>query len=164
DLYGKVAERLGDTEFVGYQTLSSTSEVAALTANGEQKESLAEGTTGVAVLTSTPFYAEGGGQVGDVGKFEWPGGAALVTGTTKTANGLHLHDVRVIRGELSKGQQLRALVDPGRRETEKHHSATHLLHAALREVLGNHVAQAGSLVTRKRLRYDFAHHEALSAP
>src|SRR5690606_27113117 len=99
----------------------------------------------------------------DVGKLDWPGGAALVTGTKKTSHGLYLHDVRVIRGELTAGLELRALVDPSRRETEKHHSATHLLHAALREVLGNHVAQAGSLVSAERLRFDFAHHQALSA-
>src|SRR5690606_16125754 len=126
DLYGALAERSGETEFVGYGSLAADSEVAALTSGNEAKAALKEGEKGVAVLTSTPFYAEGGGQVGDVGKLDWPGGAALVTGTKKTSHGLYLHDVRVIRGELTAGLELRALVDPSRRETEKHHSATHL--------------------------------------
>ena len=162
DLYGGVAERHGETEFTGYGSLSDVAEVVALTAGGEARESLEEGESGVAILTRTPFYAEGGGQVGDVGKLEWPGGAALVTNTKRSSHGLYLHELRVARGRLQSGQQVSATVDPSRRETEKHHTATHLLHAALRTVLGSHVAQAGSLVAADRLRFDFAHNHAMT--
>src|SRR5680860_651022 len=101
DLYGQLAERSGDTEFTGYGSLAADAEVAAVTAEGEAKEYLGEGETGVVVLTRTPFYAEGGGQVGDIGKLEWPGGAALVTDTKRTSHGLYLHDVRIARGRLA---------------------------------------------------------------
>jgi alanyl-tRNA synthetase len=113
------------------------------------------------VLDRTPFYAEGGGQIGDSGKLEWDGGAAVVSTTTRSSHGFVLHAARVVRGRLRADQHVTARVDPSRRETEKHHSATHLLHAALRSVLGTHVAQAGSLVAPDRLRFDFSHGQAL---
>jgi len=114
------------------------------------------------VLDRTPFYAEGGGQVGDSGVLEWPGGRARVLTTKKSKQGLHLHQVEVEEGELTVGAEVRAVVDPKRRCTEKNHTATHLLHAALRAVLGGHVRQAGSLVAPDRLRFDFTHGAPLS--
>ncbi len=160
NVYGEIAERVGN-EFVGYTTSETPAKVLALTTEDGEVTALSEGQSGTVILDRTPFYAEGGGQVGDTGKLSWPGGGAIVTGTTRSSHGLWLHRVKVVRGALSAGQDVTASVDPARRETEKHHTATHLLHAALRQVLGTHVAQAGSLVTSDRLRFDFSHPRAL---
>jgi len=165
DVLGHVAERVEETEFVGYAQTSASAAVRAVLAGDEEVDALEEGDAGVVVLDRTPFYAEGGGQIGDSGKLEWHDGstgAAVVSATTRSSQGFVLHHARVVRGRLRRGQQLEARVDPGRHETEKHHSATHLLHAALRSVLGTHVAQAGSLVAPDRLRFDFSHGQALS--
>ncbi len=168
DLYGQLATRLGESRFTGYADTQAEVMVAALTSADAEVASLGEGASGVAILDATPFYAEGGGQVGDSGKLTWSApdgsaGAAVVLGTKRTSHGLWLHQLKVVRGSLQAGMSVTATVDPARRETEKHHTATHLLHAALREVLGHHVAQAGSLVTAERLRFDFTHPRALTA-
>ncbi len=163
DTLGGLAERVDETEFLGYTTTTAEATVRAVLADDEEVDGLAEGESGVVILDRTPFYAEGGGQIGDSGKLEWDGGAAVVRGTTRSSQGFSLHRVRVVRGRLRAGQAVDARVDPSRRETEKHHSATHLLHAALRSVLGKHVAQAGSLVTPDRLRLDFSHGQAMTA-
>ncbi len=160
DVYGDIARRVGN-EFVGYTTGETSATALALTDDDGEVSALTEGQTGTAILDRTPFYAEGGGQVGDAGKLSWTGGGAIVLGTSRSSHGLWLHRVKVVRGTLGAGQELTATVDPARRETEKHHTATHLLHAALRQVLGTHVAQAGSLVTADRLRFDFSHPRAL---
>ena len=157
-----LAAEQGETEFVGYTQTEAESTVIALIKNGALAEDVAEGGSVQVLLDKTPFYAEGGGQVSDAGKLEWQDGAALVSATTKSSQGLFVHQARVIKGTLSKGQTLTARVDPSRSETQKHHSATHLLHEALRTVLGKHVAQAGSLVTPERLRFDFTHNEAIT--
>lgn len=160
DVYGEIAKRVGN-EFVGYTTNETSAKALALTTDDGEVAALSEGQSGTVILDRTPFYAEGGGQVGDAGKLSWAGGGAIVTGTTRSSHGLWLQRVKVVRGTLSAGQDVTATVDPARRETEKHHTATHLLHAALRQVLGTHVAQAGSLVTSDRLRFDFSHPRAL---
>jgi alanyl-tRNA synthetase len=119
---------------------------------------LAAGESGVAVLDRTVFYAEGGGQVGDVGSIEWDGGRARVTDTRKDAAGTFFHFVEVEEGSLSQGAEVRLAVDAERRRAvQRHHTATHLLHAALREELGEGVRQAGSLVAPDRLRFDFTY-------
>jgi alanyl-tRNA synthetase len=100
--------------------------------------------------------------MGDSGKLKWQGGAAVISETQKSPQGIFIHKAKILRGKLNSGQQVEAIVDPERRETEKHHSATHLLHAALRSVLGTHVAQAGSLVTPERLRFDFSHTQSVT--
>ena len=151
------AER-GATEFLGYNALEAEAEVLALLA-GDQ--SLLEAGPGTEVQDKTPFYAEGGGQIGDFGLLEWPGGRARVETTRKTERGIFLHKARVEEGVLRVGERVRAVVDPRRRDTERNHTATHLLHAALRAVLGPHVRQAGSLVAPDRLRFDFTHPEPL---
>lgn len=163
DTLGTLAGRVDETVFVGYTETSAEATVQAVLADDQVVDELAEGASGVVLLDRSPFYAEGGGQIGDGGKLEWDGGAAVVLTTTRSPQGFQLHRVRVVRGRLGRGQRLQARVDPVRQETEKHHSATHLLHAALRSVLGKHVAQAGSLVTSDRLRFDFSHGHALSA-
>jgi len=162
DLYGAVAARGGETSFLGFQTLEAPARVVAVTDGSGEVERLGEGATGTVILDQTPFYAEGGGQVGDIGKLTWQGGMATVTGTSRSTQGLTVHTVRVARGALERGSGLTAAVDPERRETEKHHTATHLLHAALRTVLGTHVSQAGSLVAPDRLRFDFTNGGSLS--
>jgi len=133
---------------------------------GEARQSadvLAEGTTGEVVLERTPFYPEAGGQVGDTGTLSAEGLLAEVEGTERPVPGLVLHRVRVKRGALRKGQTVRASVDVSRRRmTAKNHTATHLLHAALRQTLGDHVKQAGSLVAPDRLRFDFTHFSPLT--
>ncbi len=160
---GQIAERVAETEFVGYDALAAEAGVVALVdADDQDVPELAEGAQGSVVLDRTPFYPEGGGQIGDTGKLEWDGGGAVVSSTSRTPQGLVRHRVRVVRGPLNVGRTVRANVDPVRLETQKHHTATHLLHAALREVLGKHVTQAGSLVAPDRLRFDFTHGAALT--
>ncbi|MDZ7704484.1 MAG: alanine--tRNA ligase [Trueperaceae bacterium] len=162
DTLGQIARERGDSEFVGYTQTDAESTVVALLQGDDAVDAAVEGDSVQIILDKTPFYAEGGGQVGDGGMLEWPGGKVAVSTTAKTKQGLFVHQGKVLRGRLEPSQQVHAVVDPSRRETEKHHSATHLLHAALRSVLGSHVAQAGSLVAPDRLRFDFTHGQALT--
>ncbi|KIX84822.1 alanine--tRNA ligase [Thermus filiformis] len=158
----EIQKERGGTEFVGYTDLEAEAEVLALLAGDQSLLEAGPGTEVQVVLDRTPFYAEGGGQIGDFGFLEWPGGRARVETTRKTEGGIFLHKARVEEGTLRVGQRVRAVVDPRRRDTERNHTATHLLHAALRAVLGPHVRQAGSLVAPDRLRFDFTHPEPLS--
>ncbi len=135
----------------------------ALLVGGERLGHLAAGDEATVVLSRTPFYAEGGGEVGDTGRLEWDGGAGVVRDTRKTPGGVFLHDVAIEAGELKTGQSVRGVVSGERLSTQRHHTATHLLHAALRAVLGSGVRQAGSLVAPDRLRFDFSHGAAMTA-
>ncbi|MDZ7708534.1 MAG: alanine--tRNA ligase [Trueperaceae bacterium] len=163
DTMGRIAERAGETEFLGYQADRAGSQVVAVLEGDDEIDALGEGRRATVILDRTPFYPEGGGQIGDVGKLVWDGGAATVRGTRRSPQGLILHEAEVVRGTLRAGARVDAQVDPQRVETQKHHSATHLLHAALRTVVGTHVAQAGSLVAPDRLRFDVSHGAALAA-
>lgn len=167
DVLENVAREHGATEFVGYEDLVADGQVLAIVAGSESLSALPSGSEAQVVLSRTPFYAEGGGEVGDQGFLEWTDeggtpGRGFVRDTKKTPQGLHLHDLIVEEGELRVGLTVRALVAPDRQATERHHTATHLLHAALRAVLGSGVRQAGSLVAPDRLRFDFSHGAALS--
>ena len=150
------------SEFSGYDGTSDTSEVTALYKDGNEVESLAEGDEGAVILGSTPFYAESGGQVGDTGVLAFDSGSFLVFDTQKSGKA-NVHVGKMQTGKLSKGDRISAEVDGERRHSiVLNHSATHLMHAALRSVLGDHVAQKGSLVAPDRLRFDFSHYEALT--
>ena len=159
--YNDVLKLEGSTEFTGYESLTGQGSVSALLRDGEAVDSLTADETGVVVLDRTPFYAESGGQVGDTGYLGADGVRLEVTDTTK-AQGHHLHHVKVLSGSVKTGDRLEATVDGSvRQRTRLNHSATHLLHAALRQVLGEHVTQKGSLVDSERLRFDFSHFEAV---
>ncbi|MQT13879.1 alanine--tRNA ligase [Segnochrobactrum spirostomi] len=154
----QLKERLGATEFLGYETERAEGVVSALVVEGREVAAIEAGGTGYVVLNQTPFYGESGGQVGDVGHLIGAGVEAVVTDTQKRAGGVFVHAVRVERGSLVPGAALELVVDGRRRGAIRaNHSATHLLHAALRTVLGDHVAQKGSLVAPDRLRFDFSH-------
>ncbi|GHF56717.1 alanyl-tRNA synthetase [Deinococcus metalli] len=166
ELFGgnlEALDGLSPTEFVGYDHLQADGEVVALVGAGERLSHLPAGSEATVVLSRTPFYAEGGGEVGDTGRLEWDGGSAVVRDTRKTPQGVFLHDVEVESGELRDGTAVRGVVSGERQAIQRHHTATHLLHAALRAVLGSGVAQKGSLVAADRLRFDFSHGAALSA-
>jgi alanyl-tRNA synthetase len=163
DALGRIAERAGETAFVGYDRDRAEARTVALLDGDDEVDALGEGRRGIVVLDRTPFYPEGGGQVGDAGELDLDGASVAVRTTKRSPQGLILHEVEVVRGTLRAGAEVDARVDPARRETEKHHSATHLLHAALRSVLGTHVAQAGSLVAPDRLRFDVSHPAALTS-
>ena len=151
------------TTFSGYERSNDLGVIAALLHEGEVVDHLSEGQSGEVVLAQTPFYAESGGQVGDTGWLLSPGVLFEVSDTRKRG-AAYSHIGRLARGTLRPGDSLEAQVDAGRREhIRRNHSATHLLHAALREVLGTHVTQKGSLVTPERLRFDFAHHQPVTA-
>lgn len=151
----------GSTAFTGYENTTDQVRVHSLFIGGEPVELISEGQQATVVLEQTPFYAESGGQVGDTGLLNFAAGSACVVDTRKQGNH-HLHIVEVISGELKPGDIVFADVDAEKRHaTSLNHSATHLLHAALREVLGDHVAQKGSLVDSDRLRFDFSHLEAV---
>jgi alanyl-tRNA synthetase len=153
---------LAPARFLGHEQLTATGQVIALVGPHGPAETLVAGDCGLAVFDQTPFYAEGGGQVGDTGKITAPGLSARVT-DTQAANGQHVHAVEVTIGALSTGDTVELAVDAARRRSiMRNHSATHLLHGALRQVLGEHVRQAGSLVAPDRLRFDFLHPQALS--
>ena len=161
-VYRSLHEELGDTEFVGYERTECGASITALVRDGQRVEVLREGETGEVVLDVTPFYAESGGQVGDVGALEAPDGNAFVTQTHRLAGKMTLHGVTVNGGALHVGDKVDARVDAvKRRRTESHHTATHLLQAALQNVLGGHVHQAGSHVGPERLRFDFTHFEGI---
>ena len=166
ELFGGADEALDGiaaTEFVGYGQLEAAGQVQAMVSGGESLEHLPAGSEAQVILDRTPLYAEGGGEVGDTGRLEWSGGEANVLDTHKTARGVFLHRVQVLSGELRVGQEVQVKVNPERQATERHHTATHLLHAALRAVLGSGVQQKGSLVAPERLRFDFSHNAPLSA-
>ncbi|MXV91374.1 MAG: alanine--tRNA ligase [Acidimicrobiia bacterium] len=151
-VYLEVLDEFGETEFVGRDRVESTGRVLAVTESG-------------VVLDRTPFYAEAGGQIGDTGHLYPDGGdeALAVSDTTYVVAGLHLHHVEGAMGRLRPGQSVRAVIDGRRRAgIRRHHTGTHILHWALREVLGSHVKQQGSLVAPDRLRFDFSHYSGLS--
>ncbi|MCK2184620.1 alanine--tRNA ligase [Halomonas getboli] len=154
----------GETDFTGYERLEDQATVTAIVdREGNPLAGLEVEQRGMVVLDRTPFYAESGGQVGDTGYLEFEGGRFLVTDTQKQS-GHHLHHGVLLEGELSVGAQVTPKVDASLRAASvRNHSATHLMHEALRIVLGDHVQQKGSLVTPERLRFDFSHFEPVSA-
>ncbi|MEK4674725.1 MULTISPECIES: alanine--tRNA ligase [Bacillus] len=146
------------SEFVGYGTVVTESNVVALVKNGEYTDSLQAGEEGQLILDVTPFYAESGGQIADRGYLLADGVKVLVKDVQKAPNGQNLHKVVVEEGTLTKDAAVKAIIDTKNRSSVvKNHTATHLLHQALKDVLGTHVNQAGSLVTSERLRFDFSH-------
>ena len=149
---------LGATRFTGYETLAGESVVVGLLREGVSVQRVGGGEELEVVTMETPFYAEGGGQVGDRGEITGSAGRFVVEDTQSTMLGFYVHQGRVVDGEMVVGDPVTMTVDPGhRRESARNHTATHLLHAALRQVLGQHVRQAGSLVAPDRLRFDFTH-------
>ncbi len=153
-----IREKVGATEFLGYDTEVAEGIVAALVSDGCEVEALDAGSTGLVVLNQTTFYAESGGQIGDTGTIASSGVRLSVTNTQKKLGDLFVHEVKVDAGRLVVGQAVELHVDHRRRSTVRsNHSATHLLHESLRQVLGGHIAQKGSLVAPDRLRFDFSH-------
>ncbi len=164
ELWFDLADRLGATEFTGYTATEGEGQVVALVRDGAEVEALATGEAGIVITNQTPFYGESGGQEGDVGSMRGAGFAASVTGTAKPLGRLHAHQAVITDGRIQIGAMAHLRVDTGRRDRLRaNHSATHLLHAALRAHLGPHVTQKGSLVAEDRLRFDFSHPTALSA-
>ncbi|MCJ7873667.1 alanine--tRNA ligase [Phaeobacter sp. J2-8] len=163
EVWFDLAEANSPTDFLGYDTEVAEGQVVGLVCDGVSVETLAPGQEGWMVVNQTPFYAESGGQVGDSGSYLKPDGNGVVADTRKMAGGLFAHRVTPEKVALKVGDALELRVDHARRSTIRaNHSATHLLHEALRETLGDHVAQRGSLNAEDRLRFDFSHAKALS--
>lgn len=164
-LYAQLLEKVGSNEFHGYEATHIDDAVVVAVLDGETElTGLAEGSQGSVVLDRTPFYAEAGGQVGDTGKITTAGANLNVADTYSPVQGLIIHKVTVERGSISVGDRVAASVNVEDRDaTRRNHTATHLVHAALREVLGTHVKQAGSVVAPNYLRFDFTHFQPLSA-
>jgi alanyl-tRNA synthetase len=163
-LWFQLRDELGATEFLGYDTENAEGNITAIIKDGAKAETAKAGET-VRILTNqTPFYGESGGQIGDRGAmFSADGGEGEVIDTEKKLGSLHIHVVKLTRGEFRIGEAVELRVDSERRRaTRANHSATHLLHAALKRVLGAHVSQKGSMVGPERLRFDFSHPKALS--
>jgi alanyl-tRNA synthetase len=157
-------EKLGATEFLGYETETAEGAVTALVKEGAEVDSLKAGESGAIVLNQTPFYGESGGQVGDTGVLTGEGVRVRITDTQKKAGDLFVHIGTVEQGTLKPGTALQLDVDHSRRSAIRaNHSATHILHEALRQVLGDHIAQRGSLVSPDRLRFDFVHPKPITA-
>ncbi len=152
------------TEFLGYRQYSNAAKIVALVKNGERTQAVYEGDEAVIILDATSFYAESGGQVGDTGTVFSKDSSADVADTTKDAGGIIFHKAMIKKGMLSVGDEVTAQIDVRRREDiMRNHTGAHLLQAALRQVLGTHVEQAGQLVTQEKLRFDFTHFSALTA-
>jgi alanyl-tRNA synthetase len=162
-LWFGLRDRTGATDFLGYDTERAEGVVTALVSGGAEVQTLSAGQKGQVVLNQTPFYAESGGQLGDSGVLTAPGVRAVVSDTQKKLGQVFAHEVEVVDGALSIGMALELVVDHERRSaTRANHSATHLLHEALRQVLGDHIAQKGSMVGPDRLRFDFSHPKPIS--
>ena len=161
-VFEDIAEEV-EVEFVGYEKMETESEVVAIVKDGERVDEISEGERGFVVVRETPFYAEKGGQVSDTGTIQWKDGLAEVFDVKSPVEGIIAHAVEIKVGRLRVGDKVRLVVDSDRRKSiMRNHTATHLLHAALRKILGDHVRQAGSLVAPDRLRFDFTHYKALS--
>ena len=149
--------------FVGYEKLETTTHVTAIIQDEKLADSIQKGNSGEVVLAETPFYAESGGQMGDIGFIESESGKARVENTKKVADSIIVHSVQVTDGVIEKGQKITATVDRSvRSRIVRNHTATHLLQAALRQILGEHVKQSGSLVEGRRLRFDFSHYAPMT--
>jgi len=158
-----IRDRLGPTVFTGYDDTEGTGELLSLVEGGREVDAAVAGASVQALFDRTPFYAESGGQAGDQGEVEWDGGRARVNDVRKQAGDLHVHDLTILEGTLAPGARVRLAVDAERRATTRsNHSATHLLHAALRNVLGRHVTQKGQMVDGERIRFDFSHGQPLT--
>ena len=165
DIWVALSDELPATQFAGYDADElDDAHVLAIVVDGERVERLEAGQEGDVVLDRTPFYAEMGGQLGDDGALSTENGVEAIVSDTKAHSGLYAHKVKVTEGALAEGDVVCASIDFERRELmRRNHTATHLLHAALKAVLGDHVNQAGSLVAPEHLRFDFTHFEALTA-
>ena len=162
-IWFQIREEHGSTEFLGYDTEIAEGVVQAIVVDGDAKEKASKGDSVSIVVNQTPFYGESGGQMGDKGIIRFEGGSIEVTDVKKRGEGLFVHMGTLVEGELAKGDAVELEVDHvARAGSRSHHSATHLIHEALREVLGDHVAQKGSLVAPDRLRFDFSHQKAIS--
>ena len=161
DIHSELLKELGETTFVGYDKNSAKAKVRALVHDGKRVESLSDGEDGEVILDVTPMYAEMGGEVGDTGTIE--SSLAKLTVVDTIEKGLHAHRVHVEEGVITVGDEVEVTLDVARRASiTRNHTATHLLHAALRQVLGEHVAQKGSYVGPDRLRFDFTHFQAMT--
>ena len=153
----------GATHFTGYDALTDESTILGIVAEGQVADSIIAGSKGIIVTEKTPFYAEMGGQSGDIGTIYTQNAEAKVVYTKKTADGIYMHEVEITKGEFKLNDKVSLAVDHiNRTDIARNHSATHLLHKALKNVLGSHVAQAGSFVASDRLRFDFSHFEAMT--
>ena len=163
EVWHRARDEAGVTEFTGYEKGEEESRVRVLIVDGAPREEAGEGVEASVLLDKTPFYGESGGQEGDRGGFSWPEGAAVVLDTQKPLPDVYVHRVKVSRGTLRRGQILAARIDAERRAfLRRNHSATHLLQYALRQVLGDHVKQAGSHLSPERLRFDYTHFTAMT--
>ncbi len=150
------------TVFTGYSTMTDTAEVIAIVVDGELVNTISEGQSGTIVLDKTPFYAESGGQTGDSGEIVTDEAEASVTDTKKYNKTIHLHEANVVKGSISVGDKVTAKVNSDQRKnTAKNHTCTHILHKVLKDMLGDHVNQAGSYVSQDRMRFDYTHFEAV---
>ena len=162
--YGQEIKQDGQTEFTGYEHLDEPARIVGLYRQGQEVDKLVAGDEALVVLDMTPFYAESGGQVGDSGQIITGSAIFEVVDTQKQGGNVFVHKGKLLSGEINKGESCLAKVNAEKRKaTELNHSATHLLHAALRQTLGDHVTQKGSLVNAERLRFDFSHFEPVSA-
>jgi alanyl-tRNA synthetase len=164
DVWFDIAEREGSTEFTGYSSSTGEAEVVALVKDGTEVESAAEGDEVIVLTNQTPFYGESGGQTGDAGRIWTPEGLEMIVSTTNKPLGrLHAHVAKIGKGSVKIGDAVHLEIDVDRRDQIRaNHSATHLVHAALRNRLGEHVSQKGSLVAADRFRFDFSHPKPLS--
>jgi alanyl-tRNA synthetase len=161
-IYKELLSEIGKSEFVGYESLESDSVVKAILKDGKVIKEASEGEEVEVFLDRTPFYGESGGQVGDTGEVTGEHCRAVVVDTKKPLEGLHAHSMKIRKGSLRVWDRVECRVDEEqRRATMRNHTATHLLHEVLRSVLGDHVKQAGSLVSPERLRFDFTHFSGL---
>ena len=158
-----ITENLGSTEFLGYDQTESESEITSIVKNDSKVDQLNEGENGIIILNQTPFYGESGGQVGDIGTIMFEHNTFEVNDTNKLFGSFYLHHGKVKKGKFKIGDSVTAKIDSYKRQLIKcNHSSTHLLHASLRKILGNHVSQKGSLVNSEKLRFDFSHNEPIT--
>ena len=160
----KITENLSSTEFLGYDQTESESEITSIVKSDSKTDQLNEGENGIIILNQTPFYGESGGQVGDIGTIMFEHNIFEVNDTTKLFGSFYLHHGKVKKGKFKIGDSVTAKIDSYKRQLIKcNHSSTHLLHASLRKILGNHVSQKGSLVNSEKLRFDFSHNEPITS-
>ena len=160
----KITENLSSTEFLGYDQTESESEITSIVKSDSKTDQLNEGENGIIILNQTPFYGESGGQVGDIGIIMFEHNTFEVNDTTKLFGSFYLHHGKVKKGKFKIGDSVTAKIDSYKRQLIKcNHSSTHLLHASLRKILGNHVSQKGSLVNSEKLRFDFSHNEPITS-